>query len=59
VLSAPRRLFAAPIFGGPARLNMWDVSDDGKRFLVLTNLDARTDTGSVTLIINWPSLLKK
>jgi hypothetical protein len=38
---------------------MWDVSDDGKRFLVLTNLDARTDTGSVTVIINWPSLLKK
>jgi eukaryotic-like serine/threonine-protein kinase len=57
VSSSPRRLFGAPIFGGPLIMNSWDVAGDGKRFIVRTNVEAKQDPGSVTIVLNWPSTL--
>jgi hypothetical protein len=53
--SAPRELFRLPvsyIFATP-----YEASRDGQRFLVLTNPEGASE--SMTLIVNWPALLKK
>jgi eukaryotic-like serine/threonine-protein kinase len=49
----------SPIFAGPLTSNAWDVSDDGQKFLILTNPNATLDSGSVTVVLNWPAVLKK
>jgi hypothetical protein len=36
----------------------YDVSTDGKRFVVL-NQDPRQAAEPLTLVVNWPALLKK
>jgi Tol biopolymer transport system component len=59
VIGAARRLFDAPIYGGPARTNSFDVTADGQRFLVNTLPGARTDPGSITVVTNWQSALKR
>jgi predicted Ser/Thr protein kinase len=54
--STPRELFRLPVpsidFGGN-----YEVSRDGRRFLVLTSAEGRPQL--LTLIVNWPALLKK
>jgi hypothetical protein len=58
--SAPHELFRLPLpslaGGGPGSIP-YDVSRDGRRFLMLTNSDAAPLP--LTLIVNWPALLKK
>jgi hypothetical protein len=55
ILSAPRELFPLPLrsSAGPT----YQPSRDGQQFLVLTTPE--TSLQSLTLIVNWPSLLKK
>lgn len=38
--------------------SFYDVSADGQRFLVNTVVDEGT-SGPITLVVNWPALLKK
>lgn len=59
VTGAPRRLFDAPIYGGPATINSFDVAGDGQRFLIKTSPEATADPGSVTVILNWTEELKR
>jgi hypothetical protein len=54
--SAPRELFRMPVPNSDF-LGNYEVSHDGQRFLLLTNLEGRPR--SLTLIVNWPALLKK
>ena len=49
------RLFAAPMVVG--RGYPYDVSEDGKRFLVVTSPGATTTP--LTLVVDWPSVLKR
>jgi len=58
VKGTPKHLFVAPIFGGP-NMGSWEVSSDGNRFLINTNADASRDQGSITVLVNWQSLLKQ
>jgi serine/threonine protein kinase len=57
--SAPRELFTAPVPGGyTGDSHRWQVSSDGKRFLLLVP----TTVGSgayLDVLINWESLLKR
>jgi serine/threonine protein kinase len=50
---APQRLFTAPANFG------WDVSGDGKRFLVAVATSQQTRSTPITVVLNWPSLVKK
>ena len=38
--------------------SMYDVSPDGQRFLVNT-LAAEATSAPITLVVNWPALLKR
>ena len=52
----PKMLFEAPLT--PAILkNRYDVSSDGKRFLL--NVLAERQAASFTVVLNWPGLLKR
>ena len=59
VRGVPKRLFNAPIYAGPQNVESWDVTADGQRFLVDTNIDAARDPGSITVLMNWQAALKK
>jgi serine/threonine protein kinase/Tol biopolymer transport system component len=43
--------------GGPGFL--YDVSADGQRFLVNTLVEELSESAPITLVVNWPALLKK
>jgi serine/threonine protein kinase/Tol biopolymer transport system component len=49
----PRQLFAGPIENG------WDVTPDGQRFLLAVPQVQRTTHVPITVVLNWPALLKK
>ena len=51
----PKTLFRAPLHVGAVSENHWDVTRDGKRFLFA----AESTQGPFTVVLNWPSLLKK
>jgi hypothetical protein len=53
--SAPRELF--PLSLRSAAGATYQVSQDGKRFMVLAN--AETVSQPLNVIVNWPALLKK
>ena len=38
---------------------MWDVTADGKRFLLAEQEGAQTRSVPITVMLNWPALLKK
>jgi eukaryotic-like serine/threonine-protein kinase len=59
VKQTPKGLFVAPIFGGAASVDSWAVTSDGQRFLVNTNVGATFDPGSITVVLNWQSMIKK
>jgi eukaryotic-like serine/threonine-protein kinase len=52
-MGVPQRLFVGPANNG------WDVTGDGKRFLVAAPQGAQTALAPVTVMLNWPALLKK
>ena len=57
----PKALFRAEIMGGtgggPSQAWRWDVTPDGKRFLMNTSLE-ETAASPVTILLNWQSALK-
>ena len=59
--SAPKPLFRAAILGGtgagPGMAWRWDITPDGKRFLIDTALEEVT-ASPVTVVLNWQSALK-
>jgi hypothetical protein len=59
VSGPPKVLFVAPIVGGPQTISSWDVAPNGQRFLLNTPVGATRDVGSVNVILNWQSGLKK
>jgi serine/threonine protein kinase len=58
---APKPLFRAAILGGtggaPGVAWRWDITPDGKRFLMNTSLEEAT-AAPVTVVLNWQSALK-
>jgi serine/threonine protein kinase len=52
----PERLFQPSQLLGDY---MWDVTADGKRFLVAAQQGAQTGPVPITVMLNWPALLKK
>jgi hypothetical protein len=60
--SPPRELFRLPVpsffgVGGGIGRSPYEASRDGRRFLVLTS--SETAPQPLTVIVNWPALLKK
>src|SRR5262249_16118168 len=53
---SPKPLFQTRLL--PARFRDYDVTSDGKRFL-LNVLEAERGNEPITVIVNWPRLLKK
>jgi len=49
----PQRLFAAPSDGG------WDVTTDGKRFLLAVPPSQQNAQAPLTVVLNWQAQLKK
>jgi hypothetical protein len=54
---APRKLFAAP--GGAGFVSLVDFTSDGQRFVMSTAEVERAARASITVVLNWPTLLKK
>lgn len=48
-----QRLFLGPIFPG------WDVTPDGQRFLIAVPQVQRAVQAPISVVLNWPELLKK
>jgi hypothetical protein len=58
-VGTPRKLFSLPSGAFLSRLrHEYDITRDGKRFLVNSDIQAQTTT-PITLVINWPEELKK
>ena len=58
-VGAVRSLFDVTVRldGGPS--TPYDVSADGQRFLVNKTVEQAPANSSITLVVNWPALLKK
>jgi eukaryotic-like serine/threonine-protein kinase len=58
--AVPKALFPAPVLGGASATNTtrYDVSPDGKRFLINTVGDAGNSL-AMTVVLNWQAALKK
>jgi hypothetical protein len=52
-IGVPQRLFQAPLDYG------WDVTSDGKRFLLAVPQGQRNFQEPINIALNWPALLKK
>jgi serine/threonine-protein kinase len=48
-----------PLFEMPDTMRGWDVSADGKRFLVNVVLPGSAEEDAITLLLNWPALLEQ
>jgi Tol biopolymer transport system component len=56
----PKALFTTPDFGTIIRSHQYDVSADGKRFLIRDlSLYADAATSPITVVLNWAAGLKK
>lgn len=53
---APQRLFRVPTAGN---IFSWDMTGDGKRFLIAAPVGTSTTQSPITVLMNWPALLKK
>ena len=49
----PQRLFTAPFSLG------WDVTGDGRRILLAVAAGQQNPSTPITVVLNWPALLKK
>jgi serine/threonine protein kinase/Tol biopolymer transport system component len=52
----PQRLFMGPITGG---IEDWDISSDGQRFLWAVPQVQASAQVPITVLLNWPAMLKK
>jgi hypothetical protein len=54
-MGTPKQLFKAPANNG------WDVTDDGKRFMMIVSPSQGTPTTAtpITVVLNWQADLKK
>jgi hypothetical protein len=52
-IRVPQRLFTAPLNFG------WDVTGDGKRFLLAVAPGQQNTSTPITVVLNWPALVKK
>jgi hypothetical protein len=48
----------APLFKIPAASRSWDVTPDGKQFLMPVPVGV-TDPAPFTIVLNWPAELKR
>ena len=57
----PKALFAAPIWGGANNVTRYDVTADGKKFLInsLPTETAAAPSSPITVVLNWQAGLKK
>jgi serine/threonine protein kinase/WD40 repeat protein len=59
----PKALFSVPIYGGGGTTNVirYDVSPDGQKFLINAERSPANsaDVNPITVILNWPALLKR
>jgi len=57
---APKALFETPLFGSGAVLTSqdWDISPDGSKFLVVTQL-LENSAAPITVVLNWQEGLRK
>jgi len=59
----PKELFSAPIWGGGGSVNVtrYDVTANGQKFLInsVQSEAAGGEVTPITVILNWPQLLKK
>jgi hypothetical protein len=59
-VGAPQPLFDAPLALGPINVQFeYDVTGDGKRFLLVTNAAGSTSARLLKVIANWDVGLKK
>ena len=61
-LGSPKELFETKVIagGGFQHVFRYDVSPDGKRFLIVTELAAeRAESAEITVVLNWQAMLKK
>ena len=57
-VDAPHALFTPPqVYGAASTLRVWDVTGDGKRFLV--NAVSGETSSTATVVSNWEAALKK
>jgi hypothetical protein len=49
---------ARQLFPAPANVGDWDVTADGKRFLMALPPDQGPADNSITVVLNWQSTLK-
>jgi Tol biopolymer transport system component len=56
----PQPLFDSQVYGGAAATGAmrWDLTPDGKKFLIITQA-METSFSPMTVILNWPALLKR
>jgi hypothetical protein len=56
----PQPLFDSQVYGGgnTAGAIRWDVTPDGKKFLIITQA-TENSSSPMTVILNWPGLLKR
>jgi len=57
----PKALFTAPIWAGARFVSRYDVTDDGKKFLMTTVPEESNSAASapITVVLNWEAGLKK
>ena len=56
--SAPTTLFQSPTSRASPALDQWGVTRDGQRFLFSESIP-HDDWTSVSVVLNWPRLLKQ
>ena len=59
---SPKELFQTPIVGGGAGFGLvfhYDVGPDGNRFLFIEQGAGEVDPSPITVVLNWPQMLKE
>jgi len=52
-----KELFRGPYFSEIG--HMWDISPDGKRFLMLKEAGSAAGPGKINVVLNWPEEFKQ
>jgi Tol biopolymer transport system component len=57
-LDKPRALFSAPVPAGSSWVSHYDVTADGRKFLI-DAVATDSDYAPITVVLNWPTLMEK